>query len=104
MYLLQHRIRFQLLQHVGEWTTQDSINDVHVSIGGHQIRLDDGGIHTASFNCQSFVVVETGDHIEVEEFLLVVCGDLGDLESNNGLKISWVFVILVVLPNWRSCA
>lgn len=51
-----------------------------VSIGGHQIRLDNGGVDTTALHSNRLVVVVARDHVEVKESAIVVCGNLGDLE------------------------
>lgn len=79
--LLQHWISFQFLQHGGERTAQDPIDDMNVSVGGHQIRLNDCGIDATTFHSNGLVIVMAGHHVKVKESFIVVGRNLGDLKK-----------------------
>lgn len=72
------------MQHGGEGTAQDAINDVHVAVRGHQVRLDNGRVDATALHRNRLIIVVTGHHVEVKESLVVVCRDLGDLEVKVG--------------------
>lgn len=63
------------------------IDDVYVSVSGHQIGLDDRSIDTSALDSDSLVIVMVADNVEVKASGLVVGFDQGDLQKR--IYISW---------------
>lgn len=57
------------------------IDDVHVSVSGHQIGLDDRGINTSALDRDSLVIVMVADNVEVKASGLVVGFYQGNLQK-----------------------
>jgi hypothetical protein len=77
--LLQHRISPEFLLNRGVRDAENVIDDVNEAVGGGDVGLNDGRIHTSALDRNRFVVAITAHDVEVEELLVDVCRDLNNL-------------------------
>lgn len=77
-YSLQHGIGVQLLENCRIWNAENVIDDVHETVGRCNVILDNCCVHAAPFDGNRAVVVAI-ENVEVEEFLLNICGYLQNL-------------------------